>query len=284
MAAHSRPSNANRNGFSINHKINSITPLPQSQFTLSNLFKRITVAVPTQICNHINLKMTLTLISATPSPFARMNRIAMLEKNIPFELQNEIPWHKTETKTPQYNPLEKLPILLSPSDPSFEPVYDSAHIQEYIIQKYADKEPRLLTGNIDLDLKARQILVLAEGTLDAFVLEWSESLREEEKRSPAWLDRQRRKVDGGMRAFDELVRKRKGQYLIGDGSVFTIADIAVSCAVSHIEFAQWRPGWQDQYPDLAAWWKNMDERETFAKTRPYMFDINYGNVIEKAAL
>lgn len=55
----------------------------------------------------------LTMISATPSPFARMNRIALHEKGIPFELQNEIPWHGT-TETPKYNPLEKLPILLYP--------------------------------------------------------------------------------------------------------------------------------------------------------------------------
>lgn len=165
--------------------------------------------------------MTLQLISATPSPFARMNRIAMMEKGIPFELQNEIPWHPDETKTPQHNPLEKLPILLSPDDPTFEPVYDSAHIQEYIIQKYADKEPKLLTGNVDLDLKARQLQVLSEGMLDAFILEWSETLRPEDKRSPEWLSRQSRKVDGALRALDEIVRKRKGEYLIGDGDVFT---------------------------------------------------------------
>ena len=115
-----------------------------------------------------SLKMPLELISATPSPFARMNRIAMLEKGIPFELRNEIPWHNGETETPKYNPLEKLPILLSPDDPKFEPVYDSAHIQEYIIQKFADKEPKLLTGDIDLDLKARQIQTLAEGMLGCF--------------------------------------------------------------------------------------------------------------------
>jgi glutathione S-transferase len=47
----------------------------------------------------------LTLISATPSPYARKNRILMLEKGTPFELKNEIPWHST-TETPQYNPLE----------------------------------------------------------------------------------------------------------------------------------------------------------------------------------
>ena len=224
--------------------------------------------------------MTLTLISATPSPFARMNRIAMLEKGIPFELQNEIPWHKNETKTPLYNPLEKLPILLSPENPNFEPVYDSAHIQEYIIQKYADKQPKLLTGDIDLDLKARQIQVLSEGVMDAFVLEFFESGRPQEKQSNEWLERQRRKINGGMKAFDELVKNKKGEYLIGDGKTFTIADIAAVCAVGHIDFAGVRPDWKEKYPDLAKWYTQMDERENFASTRPVMFDINIPGVVE----
>ena len=217
--------------------------------------------------------MPLTLISATPSPFARMNRIAMLEKGIPFTLQNEIPWHKAETQTPKYNPLEKLPILLDPDDPGFEPVYDSAHIQEYIVQKYADKEPRLLTGNVDLDLKARQILVLSEGVLDAFVLEFFETAREEAKRNEKWIERQGRKVDGGMKAFDEFVKNSKGKYLVGDGETFTIADIAVVCAVAQIDFVGVRPGWKEKYPDLAKWVEAMDDREYFASTRPVMFDM-----------
>ena len=208
-----------------------------------------------------------------------MNRIAMLEKGIPFQLQNEIPWHKNETQTPKYNPLEKLPILLDPDDPSFEPVYDSAHIQEYIVQKYVDKQPKLLTGDIDLDMKARQILVLSEGVLDAFVLEFFERAREESKQSQEWMDRQLRKIEGGFRAFDELVKNRKGEYLIGDGKTLTIADIAVVCAVSQIDFGGFKPDWKKAYPELAKWWKAMDEREIFKSTRPVMFDIKRDTVV-----
>ena len=208
-----------------------------------------------------------------------MNRIAMLEKGIPFELQNEIPWHKAETQTPKYNPLEKLPILLDPENPDFEPVYDSAHIQEYIVQKYADKQPRLLTGDIDLDLKARQIMVLSEGVLDAFVLVFFETARDESKRSQEWIDRQDRKINGGLRAFDELVKNRKGEYLIGDGKTFTIADIAVVCTVSQIDFGGVKPDWKEKYPDLEKWWKAIDEKENFASTRPVMFDIKTSSVV-----
>lgn len=213
----------------------------------------------------------LTLISATPSPFARMNRIAMALKGIPFNLQNEIPW-ESNTQTPKYNPLEKLPILLFPDGRA--PVYDSAHIQEYLIQKYADRAPKLLTGDIDLDLQARQIQVLAEGLMDAFVLGFFESRREEGKRSAERMARQDRKVDGAMRAFDSMVSERKQQgkeYLVGEE--LTIADIAAVCGVGHIDFAGIRPGWMEKYPDLAQWWKKVDQRKEFVETRPIMFDL-----------
>ena len=223
--------------------------------------------------------MTLTLVSATPSPFARINRIAMLEKGIPFELQNEIPWHKAETQTPKYNPLEKLPILFKPDDPSFEPVYDSAHIQEYIIQKFADKAPRLLTGDIDLDLKARQLQVLSEGVMDAFVLEFFETGREESKQSQEWIQRQARKIDGGLKAFDDLIKNKKGEYVIGDGKTYTIADIAIACAVGQFDFGGVRPGWKEQYPTLAKWFDEINEREHYASTKPVMFDIKVNTVV-----
>lgn len=204
----------------------------------------------------------------------------MLEKGIPFELQNEIPWHKAETQTPKYNPLEKLPILLNEKDPNFEPVYDSAHIQEYLVQKFPDKGPRLLTGDIDLDLKARQIQVLSEGVLDAFVLKFFETAREEGKQSKEWMGRQERKIDGGIRAMNDMVKRpRQGNYLVGDGKTYTIADIAVVCAIGQIDFSGTKEGWKAQYPELAQWFENMDSREHYASTRPVMFDIKRNTIV-----
>ena len=46
----------------------------------------------------------MILISATPSPFARKVRIALMEKGVPFTLQNEVPWH-ADTQTSRHNPL-----------------------------------------------------------------------------------------------------------------------------------------------------------------------------------
>jgi glutathione S-transferase len=213
----------------------------------------------------------LTLVSATPSPFARMNRIALTLKRIPFTLQNEIPW-ESSTVTPQYNPLEKLPILLFP-DASRAPVYDSAHIQNYIVEKYASQGPRLLTGDLDLDLHARQLVVLAVGAMDAMVLRNWELRRDEGMRSAKWLARQERKVEGALGACAGAVDEMRGrgeQYLVG--GVYTIADIAVACAVSSIDFIGAREGWRKEWPVLAEWVDSMEKREEFVETKPVMFE------------
>jgi glutathione S-transferase len=200
-----------------------------------------------------------------------MNRIALSLKQIPFTLQNEIPW-ESSTQTPKYNPLEKLPILIFPD--GRPPVYDSAHIQEYIVRKYADHSPALITGDVDQDLEIRQIVVLSEGCLDAIVLNRWENRRDEDKRSKLWMDRQNRKVDGAMRAFNDMVVKRKEAgkgYLVGEE--LTIADIGAVCTVGWIDWAGIRDGWKEKYPVLAEWVTGLDERKEFKETRPVMFDL-----------
>lgn len=168
---------------------------------------------------------------------------------------------------------------MNPSDPTFEPVYDSAHIQRYLVEKFANKGPKLLTGDIDLDLKAYQLQVLSEGVMDAMVLRSFENARAEEKQSKEWAERQTRKINGGLKAFDELAKHRKGEYLIGDGKVYTIADIAVACAVGHLDFVNAAPGWREQYPSIMEWFDKMEQREYHAQTRPVMFDIKWDTIV-----
>lgn len=202
-----------------------------------------------------------------------MNRIALSLKHIPFTLQNEIPW-ESDTQTPQHNPLEKLPILLFPSSDGRPPVYESAHIQTYIVEKYADQGPRLLPGNLDGDLAAKQIVVLSVGCMDAIVLTRWEGRRDEAQRSQKWIARQDRKIDGAMRAFDEYVvaaEKEGREFLVG--GELTIADIAVVSAVGFVDFGEVRPGWKKEHPKLAAYFERVDAREEFVDTRPVMFDL-----------
>ena len=130
--------------------------------------------------------MTWELISATPSPYARKVRIALQEKNLPFELKTEVPLDNT-TQTPQYNPLEKLPVLIfNDGTPA---VYESHFILEWLETKHP--KPSLLPSMEEADdrLLVKQIEVVVDGICDALVLSFFENQRDEDKRSKPWTDR-----------------------------------------------------------------------------------------------
>ena len=201
----------------------------------------------------------LKLISATPSPYARKVRIALAEKGIPFELQTEVPWHAA-TATPQFNPLEKLPVLILEDGSA---VYESHYILEWIEAKYPD--PPLLPADIDDRLLARRFEVLCDGTCDAFVLMFFEQMREPSRQSPEWIARQRRKVEGGLRETARLIGDRT--YAVGDS--FTLGDIAAGTLVGYLSVRYPALPWRDLYPGLAAYSDRIETRPSFRDTVPY---------------
>lgn len=139
--------------------------------------------------------------------------------------------------------------------------------------------PPVLTGDLDLDLKARQILTLSEGFLDAFGLIGVETMRDADKQSQHWLDRQNRKIDGALKAMNALAKavERESEFLIGN--VLTIADIAGVCAVEMLDLRGMREGWRKGMPELARYCGRLGERKTFAETRPVMFDLRQGSIV-----
>ena len=72
------------------------------------------------------------LISAPPSPYARKVCVALVEKDIPFELLTDVPWDRT-TSTPKYNPAREAPVLICEDGSS---VYESSFILEYLELKH----------------------------------------------------------------------------------------------------------------------------------------------------
>lgn len=201
-----------------------------------------------------------TLISATPSPYARKVRIALLEKGIPFTLQTEVPWHGT-TATPAYNPLEKLPVLVLPDGGG---VYESRFILEWL--EVHHPTPALQPEDPALRLQARQVEVITDGMCDAVVLLFFERQRPAGQVSEPWIARQRRKVEGGLRALNALAEQRRGQWLVGDN--FGLAEIAAGTVLGYLAVRFAELEWQAQYPTLAALHRKLAERPSFQATVP----------------
>lgn len=198
--------------------------------------------------------MSYRLISATPSPYARKVRIALLEKGIPFETITEVPWHG-DTATPRHNPLEKLPVLLPPAG---EAVYESRFILEWL--EVMHPTPPLLPAEPHAALFARQVEVVCDGICDATVLLFFE--RRRAAPSEPWMARQRRKVDGGLRALDEWVRAGR----IGQG--FGLAEICTGTVLGYLAVRYPEHPWRNDHPALAAISARLEERASFRATVP----------------
>lgn len=198
------------------------------------------------------------LISATPSPYARKVRIALAEKGIEFELITEVPWDST-TQTPRYNPLEKLPVLLLEGG---ESVYELSYILEYLELKHP--APPLVASDTDKRLAARKLEVICDGVCDAVVLTFFERRRPRDCQSSEWSARQRRKIEGGVREMARLIADRPWAV----GGSFGLGDIAVGTALGYlaVRFAEF--DWRSLHPNLAVFSDRMEQRPSFAMSRP----------------
>lgn len=199
------------------------------------------------------------LISATPSPYARKVRIQLAEKGIPFELVTEVPWNN-DTKTPQFNPLEKLPILICESG---ETVYESRFINEWI--EFQHPEPPLMPKEKDDILLSKRFEILADGVCDACVLAFWERARPDASRSKEWMARQLRKRDGGLKEISRLL----GANPFCVDNRLTLADIAVGSLLGWLRLRMSECNWRETYPNLADLQDRLERRPSFANTVPY---------------
>ena len=168
-----------------------------------------------------------------------------------------MPWD-SNTTTPRYNPLEKLPILLLGDGTS---VYESSYIQQYLELKHP--QVPLLPKDIDGHLAARKLEVLCDGVCDAVVLSLFEKMRAGGG-SPEWLARQRRKIEGGMAEMARLVGQR--QWAVGEG--FSLGDIAVGTAAGYVSLRYQDLPWRALHPDLAVFCDRLAQRPSFRESVP----------------
>ncbi len=206
----------------------------------------------------------MKLIIATPSPYARKVRIALIEKKIDYEEIIDVPWNEN-TLTENKNPLGKIPILLLENKP---PLFDSKLIINFL-DNYVD-DPLMYPTNTDENLKAKLIEIVADGICDALVLICLEKTRTENLISQNWIDRQEKKIFDGF----DYIEKDLGQKQYFVGNHFNIADVSVfSClGFVHLRFPSFQ--WKEKYPNLKKYWNKHKLRESLIKTIPKKQIVN----------
>lgn len=214
--------------------------------------------------------MTYTLINAPPSPYGRKVAIALIEKQLPYEVIYDLPWGDG-TCTPEYSPLEQLPILVCPDG---KRVYDSTYILEWLERQHPT--PALVPESKDEFLFAKLLQTLGERLMEiaqsiVFELQHPQT-------SQAWIDRQSRKISGGLAEIERLIGSRR----VDSNEPLTVGDIAIGTTLLIWEFmveAGFSPDheqfhWRGRYPNLTRYVAVLEQRPSFVTTRPMMMEVD----------
>lgn len=214
--------------------------------------------------------MTYTLINAPPSPYGRKVAIALIEKQLTYEVVYDLPWGEG-TCTPEYSPLEQLPILVCPDG---KRVYDSTYILEWLERRHPS--PALVPGGTDDFLFTKLLQTLGERLMEiaqsvVFELQHPQT-------SQTWIERQSRKIRGGLAELDRLIGSRR----VDSNDLLTVGDIAIGTTLLIWEYmveAGFSPDheefhWRGQYPNLTPYMTVLEQRPSFVATRPKMMDVD----------
>ena len=200
----------------------------------------------------------MKLVIATPSPFARKARVALIEKRIAFDTEVDVPWNP-DTQAPALNPLGKIPILVLDDG---RVIHDSKVIVEYL--ETLGRPPPLLPPDPLLRVQHKQIEATADGVCDAVVLIVLEHSRSTGLQSVDWVARQRAKVEAGTRWLADVLGP--SDWFVG--GEFGLADIAVGCMLGYLDLRLPEFDWRAPHPGLRAFADNLFRRPSFLATLP----------------
>jgi len=201
----------------------------------------------------------IRLIGSLASPYVRKVRIVMAEKRIEYQLELENVWAE-DTRIRDSNPLGKVPCLIMEDGGA---VFDSRVIVEYL--DTMTPVSRLIPQNGRERAEVRTWEVLGDGVIDAAILARLEKTqRPPEQQSNQWIDRQMDKVNTGVKAISHGL----GDKPWCSGHAYTLADIAVGCALGYLDFRFGHIDWRGPYPNLARHYEKVAARPSFVDTRP----------------
>ncbi|MCX7249052.1 MAG: glutathione S-transferase N-terminal domain-containing protein [Burkholderiales bacterium] len=203
----------------------------------------------------------MKLLGSKTSPYVRKVRIVMLEKKLDYVFVPEDVWSAQTTIT-ETNPLGKVPCLIMEAG---EALFDSRVIVEYLDTLSPVGKLIPAVGRERAEIKTWE--ALADGVLDAAILARLEATwvgRSPAERSQAWIDRQLGKIHTSLKAMS----KGLGDKPYCAGIHLSLADVAVGCALSYMDFRFPQIHWRSDYPNLQKLLDKLMLRPSFAETRP----------------
>jgi len=202
----------------------------------------------------------MQLLHSQRSPFARKVRVAAFELGLAGRLElvetHVAPTEPNRAYADKANPLCKVPALVTDDGAV---LHDSDVICFYLdalagggrlVPAEGPDRWRVLTSHS-----------LAAGmTESAVLLRYETAVRPEPQRWPAWIDDQWDRIWAGLAWYEA-----RPETLAAPPD---LARIALGCLLGYLDFRFPDCGWRDRCPGLGAWFAKIEQRPSFAATRP----------------
>ncbi len=200
----------------------------------------------------------MKLVGSLTSPYVRKVRIVLAENNIGYDFDVDIPWN-VGSHVPDYNPLGKVPVLILDDGAA---LFDSRVIVEYLDS--TSSTLRLIPESNRDRIMVKRWEALADGICDAAATIFLERKRPDALQSLEWIARQQKKVALGLEAAARELSDKKWC----EGNAYTLADIALCCALSFLVFRFPEIEWRNTFPNLANLADTLEGRASFMETVP----------------
>ena len=200
----------------------------------------------------------MKLVGSLTSPYVRKVRIVLAENNIGYDFDVDIPWN-VESHVPDYNPLGKVPVLILDDGAA---LFDSRVIVEYLDS--TSSTLRLIPESNRDRIMVKRWEALADGICDAAATIFLERKRPDTLQSLEWIARKQKKVALGLEAAARELSDKKWC----EGNAYTLADIALCCALSFLVFRFPEIEWRNTFPNLANLADTLEGRASFMETVP----------------
>jgi glutathione S-transferase len=201
----------------------------------------------------------MKLYWSSRSPFVRKVMVFAHETGLADRIertQTIVAPTKPNPEVMALNPLNKLPTLILDDGRA---LYDSRVICEYLDSLHGGA--RLFPADSSARIEALRRQALGDGMMD-FLLVWlSERGRPAPQQSPELIAVCRTKLTTVLDALERVVPSLTS-------APFSIAHIAIGCALGYADFRFKDEAWRTGRPQLAAWAETIHARPSFQATQP----------------
>jgi glutathione S-transferase len=201
----------------------------------------------------------MKLIGSLTSPYVRKVRVVMAEKKLDYEFVLENVWAE-DTQIQAHNPLGKVPCLLMDDNGS---LFDSRVIVEYL--DTLSPVGRLIPQQGRDRAATKCWEAIGDGVLDAaLAINIETKRRPPELRSQQWVDRQHGKINVALDSMDKSLADQP--FCMGVN--FSLADVAVGCALGYLDLRFPELNWRSKYGNLQRLDEKLQARPSFIATMP----------------